>query len=350
VRILHVIESFAPGGIETTFLNVLRQFRAQDASIEHHVLAFAGGPLERGYRAVAHKVTVGCDPDTIERHVSTRYDVAHVLFERCANRIVPEILARSAMPIVYGKGYDLGGMYRLNEGLEWQADESLLVSCDGTTFTTTNLASGYDIPPGRTTILGKAADVSRFHAIPDPDESTPARIVCVANLHPRKRLADLVQALAHVRRRIPRAELRLVGGGSHAQAESLMALASELGVGDGVTLAGMLPDVAPEIQSARVVALPSSCEGVPTALLEGMAAGRPVVSTNVGHVSSIVDEGVEGFLVALGDVALLAHRLTQLLSDSALAARMGTAARARTRNHDVRVVATRWLDALRAAA
>jgi hypothetical protein len=120
VRILHVIESFAPGGIETTFLNVLRQFRV-DRSAEHHVLAFAGGALEQRYREAAHSVAIGSDQDTIDRQLATPYDLVHVLFDRCASRIIPEIVGRSAVPVVYGKGYDLGGMYRLNEGLRWQA-------------------------------------------------------------------------------------------------------------------------------------------------------------------------------------------------------------------------------------
>jgi glycosyltransferase involved in cell wall biosynthesis len=350
MRILHVIESFAAGGIETTFLNVLRHLRAEDGTVEHHVLAFAGGPLEEGYREAAHAVTIGCEPDVLSRLAAAPYDVAHVLFERCAVRLAPEFFARSTTPVVYAKGYDLGGMYRLNEGFDWQADESLLASCDAATFTTASLAAGYDLPPGRTTVLGKAADVARFQSIPDPDASTPMRIVCVANLHPRKRLADLVRAFVQVRRHVPRAELRLVGGDSTGEGPRLMAFARHLGVEDGVTLAGLLRDVAPEIAAARVVALPSSCEGVPTALLEGMAAGRPVVATSVGHVASIVEDGVEGFLIPLGHITTLAERLTRLLEDPALAFRMGRAARARAARHDVRVIAKHWLQALRAAA
>jgi glycosyltransferase involved in cell wall biosynthesis len=102
--------------------------------------------------------------------------------------------------------------------------------------------------------------------------------------------------------------------------------------------------------AARVVALPSSCEGVPTALIEGMAAGRPVVATNVGHVASIVDEGVEGFLFDPGNVATLAERLTWLLSDRAAAARMGQAARRRAASHDVGFIARHLLDSLCAVA
>jgi glycosyltransferase involved in cell wall biosynthesis len=348
VRILHVIESFAPGGIETTFLTMVRHLRDQDPSVEHHVLAFAGGALESRYRQVAHSVTLGADQHTIDQRLAAGYDVAHVLFERCAARMVPDILARTTMPVVYGKGYDLSSMYRLNEGFRWQADQSLLASCDGVTFTTANLAGGYDLPPGRTTVLGKAADVARFQAIPFADEATPLRIVCVANLHPRKRLGDLVNAFAHVKASVPHAELRVVGAGTPPDVESLRTLAATTGAEHSIAVAGLVSDVAPEIRMARVVALPSSCEGVPTALLEAMASGRPVVATNVGHVSSIVDEGIEGFLIPLGDITALADRLTRLLVDPALALRMGRAARVRSTGHDVRVVARRWLDALRA--
>jgi glycosyltransferase involved in cell wall biosynthesis len=350
VRMLHVLESFAPGGMETTFLNVLAAFRTADAAVEHHVLAFAGGALESRYRQFAHQVSIGCDPDTIDHHVLAGYDLVHVLFERCAYRIVPQLLARTATPVVYGKGYDMGGMYRLNEGLQWQADETLLAACSAATFTTAQLAAGYHVPAGRTTVLGKAADVARFAAIADVSAATPPRIIAVANLHPRKRLGDLILALELVRQRIPGAELRLVGGGNAAEAHRLAALASQRGVAAAVSFAGACADVAPEIAAARIIALPSSCEGVPTALLEAMAAGRPVVATAVGHVASIVDDGREGYLVAVGDVAAIADRLTRLLGDQRLSARMGGAARLRAAGHDVRAIAGTLLAALKDAA
>lgn len=350
MRILHVLESFAAGGMETTFLHVLRNFRSADDSIRHDVLAFAGGALEAPYRDAAHSVAIGCDSATLDAHVAQPYDLIHILFERCAYRLLPHLVARAATPVVYGKGYDMGGMYRLNEGLRWQADESMLMACDGVTFTTAHLAAGYDVAGRRRTVLRKAADVGRFQRIPDVEATTAPRIVCVANLHPRKRLGDLVLALERVRRHVPDAEVRFVGGGSAAEAARLTALAANMKLADAVSLTGGLADVAPDIARARVMALPSSCEGVPTALLEAMAAGRPVVAARVGHVASIVDDGVEGFLIAPGDVGALAERLTRLLTRPALAATMGQAARARAGSHDVSVIARALLDSLTAAA
>ncbi|HLG55920.1 MAG TPA: glycosyltransferase [Vicinamibacterales bacterium] len=350
MRILHVLESLAAGGMETTFLNVLRACRTLDPSIEHHVLAFSGGGLEARFREVASHLAIAFDDATIDRHLRHGHDVVHVLFERCAYRLIPRIMARTSTPIVYAKGYDMGGTYRLNEGLDWQADESMLAAADGVTFTTAALAEGYAIPPGRTTVLRKAADIAAFMALPLPTPETPMRIVCVANLHPLKRLGDLITAFRDVRREVPGAELRLVGGGNERERERLTQLAADLGLAGHVSFAGAVRDVAAEIAQARVVALASSTEGVSTALLEGMAAGRPVVATRVGHLETIIDEGVEGYFVEVGDVGAMADRLVRLLRDTTLAHVRGQAARRRASSHDVNDVARDALNALRAAA
>ena len=243
----------------------------------------------------------------------------------------------------------MGGTYRLNEGLDWQADESMLAAADGVTFTTEALADGYTLPPGRATVLRKAADVAPFMALPLPTPHTPLRVVCVANLHPLKRLGDLIAAFDHVRTEVRGAELRLVGGGNDREGERLAHLVAELGLEEQVSFAGAVRDVAAEIGLARVVALPSSIEGVSTALLEGMAAGRPVVATRVGHLHTIVDDGVEGYFVEVGDVCAMADRIVRLLCDTRLAHAMGKAGRRRAARHDVADVARDVLTALREA-
>ena len=350
VRVLHVIESLAAGGIETTFGNMLETFRTLAPDDRHDVLAFDGGILQSKYAATAHQLTIACDSATIAECLARDYDVVHILFERCAYRILPMLLARHSTPVVYGKGYDMGGMYRVNEGLDWTADVTMTAACDAVTFTTPNLAAGFPVPLGRTTVLRKAADIRTFAALPDPDVLTPQRIVCVANLHPRKRLADLIVALASVRCSAPDAELRLVGGGDRAERARLERIAAHAAVADAVSFAGQTSDVVGEIAQSRIVALPSSCEGVPTALLEAMAAGRPVVSTRVGHVDSIIEDGVEGFLVGVGEMTTLAARITRLLLRPDLAGRMGAAGRRRADRHDVRRVAADLLGTLRHAA
>ncbi|HEY6510232.1 MAG TPA: glycosyltransferase family 4 protein [Vicinamibacterales bacterium] len=348
IRILHVTESLAAGGIETTFLHMLQAFRTIDPTIAHEVLAFASGPLEAAYREVCRTVRVVPEWQAAAACLAAGPDLVHVLFERCAYRLMPALLAGTSAPVVYGKGYDMGGMYRANEGLRWQADESMLVACSATTFTTEALARVFDVP-GHVTVLGKAADVRRFSDLPTPSPTGPSRILCVANLHPRKRVGDLIEALPEVRRRAVDAELRLVGSGTEEARQALIDRAQRAGVADAVSFAGHVADVAPEVAAARLMALPSSCEGVPTVLLEGMAAGRPVVATRTGHVESIVTDGVEGRLVDVGDVSALADCLAEILTDDSLARRMSVAARARASRHDVAATAARLLDVLVAA-
>jgi glycosyltransferase involved in cell wall biosynthesis len=96
--------------------------------------------------------------------------------------------------------------------------------------------------------------------------------------------------------------------------------------------------------------LPSVAEGVPTVLLEAMAAARPVVAARVGHIGHILTDGCEGFLTTPGDLGGFATRVATLLEHHDLAARMGAAGRARAATHDVRAVATDLLRVLRRAA
>jgi glycosyltransferase involved in cell wall biosynthesis len=340
-RVLHVIESLAAGGIETTFLNMLRAWRREPAWADHHVLACAGGALEAPYRDAADVVTIEAGQRELERAVLQSYDVIHFLFERCAYRLLPFVVAHAHAAVVYGKGYDMAGMFRLNDGLAWQADESMLWGADETTFTTADLMRGYAAPPERCEVLGKAADVRHFLSMPPPGALTPLRIVCVANLHARKRLGDLVTAVARLQKDIPLVQVRFVGTDNGREAARLGILARELGIEVACEVVGFRSDVADDIASARIFSLPSGCEGVPTAMLEAMAAARPVVMTDVGHIRTIVRDGVEGFLVAAGDIDALTDRLRTLLTNPRQAAEMGLAARARAAAHAVDAVASR---------
>jgi len=349
IRVLHVIESLAAGGIEPTLVNALRARRQAPPWATHDVVALAGGALEDAYRQAADAVTIAATEDALERTVLGPCDVVHFTFERCAYRLLPLVAARSGAALVYGKGYDMGGMARLNDGLAWQPDESMMWAADHVTFTTGQLAAGFAVPPGRSTVLGKAAAVRRFAALPPADPSTPNRIVCVANLHARKRLGDLVRAVSRLRPRVADLSVRFVGADAAGEGERLAALARELGVAGACEIVGRRADVADDLTASRIFALPSGCEGVPTAMLEAMAAARPVVMTDVGHVTSAVTDGVEGYVIAAGDVDALTDRLGRLVTDPVRARSMGLAARARAMGHDVVAVAARLRAVLAAA-
>lgn len=349
LRVLHVIETCGAGGMETTFLNVLRCWAEAPAWASHDVLATAGGVLAPRIEAVAHRLWITADPADIRQRLTAGYDVVHVLFERQAVEWIPYVVTHAPAAVVYGKGYDMGGTFRLNDGLRWQPDASVMWGSERVTFTTPQLAAGYDVAPSRQSVLGKAAAVGRFMTVPAPAADTPDRIVCVANLHALKRLGDLVHAVARLAVDCPGVRVRFVGADVTGERSRLMALASQLGIARRCEFTGRHDDVAVDLAESRVFALPSGREGVPTAMLEAMAAARPVVVTNVGHVDSVVRDGMEGYLVPVGDILTLTARLRAILLDRSLATTLGLAARQRAAAHDVTAVAARLRDTLLAA-
>jgi glycosyltransferase involved in cell wall biosynthesis len=147
-----------------------------------------------------------------------------------------------------------------------------------------------------------------------------------ATLRPQKAVEVMIAATALVRRTYPDVRLLVAGGGD---AGALRALAAEHGVADAVSLLGARTDVADLRAAATVGVLSSDFEGMPLAVLEYMAAGLPVVATDVGGLPEIVRDGETGFLVAPRDPAALAERIGHLLADPALAREMGERGRRR---------------------
>jgi len=356
MRILHIVESLAAGGVETTFLHVLRAWQASGRGagrigtpgLVHDVLAFAGGVLESEYRDTARHVTItGLQADIERVVVDGHYDVAHVIFERCADRVLPTLFTRTSTRVAYGKNYDFSGQGRSTEGFVMHADDAMVAACDGVTFTTEALAAAYQTEDAaRSRILGKGADVRPLLALPPPGPHTPNRILVIANPTPRKRLGDLLTALPRIRARVPDAHVRVLGQGDPAEERRLRAMADEAGLASSFVLAGASRHIADELRGCRIVALSSGNEGVPTALLEGMAAERPVVTTDAGHVRSILDDGVEGFIVPVGDIDGMAERIVHLLTHRATAATMGRSGRTRAAAHSVEVIAARLSELL----
>ena len=142
-----------------------------------------------------------------------------------------------------------------------------------------------------------------------------------------KQTDDLIATLRTLREQDVDALLLLVGDGDDR--ERLEELAHELGVARHCLFLGYQQDVAAWFAVSDAVVLTSASEGTPATLIEALAAGRPVVATNVGGVSDVVDDGETGFLVPARDTQALAAKLALLASDPALRETMGTEARER---------------------
>jgi len=152
-------------------------------------------------------------------------------------------------------------------------------------------------------------------------------VASVANYKPRKGLEELVDSVAQLARAGLEPELVLIGEGSSR--EGLLERARSQGVADSVRLVGY--DARPEwtIGAADIAVHASESEGLPNAVLEAAAAGRPVVATRVGGTPEIIDDGQTGLLVPPGHAQALSVAVATLIRDASLRERLGAAARAR---------------------
>jgi glycosyltransferase involved in cell wall biosynthesis len=198
-------------------------------------------------------------------------------------------------------------------------------------------------PAGRTRVIVNGIDAASVRAAAarapmsratlglEPDALVLATI---ARFDPVKRLEVLLRALPLLVARVPEAQLLVVGDGP--ERDTLHALARTLALGDRVVFAGAIPEAARVLPLVDLYLTASRREGLPTALLEAMACGVPVLATEVpGHVDAVLPE-TTGRLVPLDDAPGLAAAAALLLRDPALRARMGQAGRERVERHFTR--------------
>jgi glycosyltransferase involved in cell wall biosynthesis len=155
-------------------------------------------------------------------------------------------------------------------------------------------------------------------------------IVSVGSISPEKDQPGIVRAFARVAGNRPAARLVLVGP---TRCERTLGEARR--IADAAGLSGRINFVGPQhdlpalLAGADAFVLGSRTEAMPIALLEAMVQGCPIASTRVGDVPAMIRYEVEGLLVDAGDDAALGAAIARLLSDSALAHRLGGAARIR---------------------
>ena len=189
------------------------------------------------------------------------------------------------------------------------------------------------VPRNKTTVIYNGLDVERFaqpsrmlreqalQSLGLPGEAR-CLVTMVANFrHDVKDHPTFLRAAQRVRQAIPEARFVLAGEGQHL--EPMRALTSHLGIGDATLFLGRCPCVAELLAVSDVCVLTSRFEGFPNAILEYMAAERPVVATDVGGVHEAVIEGATGFLVLAGDDGAIAERVIRLLWNPEQARVMG---------------------------
>jgi glycosyltransferase involved in cell wall biosynthesis len=149
----------------------------------------------------------------------------------------------------------------------------------------------------------------------------------VGNIRPGKGHDVLIDAVAHLHERQPSVRFVSIGGEKYpGDLERVRTRALEAGIENNLRFMGRRADALNFVAAADMFVNPSSVEGLPVAILEAMALGRPVVAAAAGGVPGIVKDGVTGILVEPNEPVALAAGIEKLINDPYLAERLGQAA------------------------
>ncbi len=202
--------------------------------------------------------------------------------------------------------------------------------------------------PARFVTIPSGVELAPYEKPPEPPAAVRAAlglppdawlVGAVGRLEPVKGHRHLVEAVAHLAPRIPGLYLALAGDGELGP--ELQARVRDAGLADRVRFLGWRDDTPTLLHAFDVFAFPSLNEGMGRALVEAMAAGRPIVASRAGGIPEVLGDGEAGVLVEPGDAVALARGIERLLGDPPLRARLAEAARRRAERYGVDVMLER---------
>lgn len=174
-------------------------------------------------------------------------------------------------------------------------------------------------------VNGSGVDLKSFQFRPIPDGHV--RFLLIARLLGEKGIREYVMAAEKVKAKYPTAEFTLIGPPDPSP-DGIPKHEVDAWERDGiVNYLGPVRDVRPHIANCHVYVLPSYHEGMPRTVLEAMAVGRPILSTNVAGCRETVEQGVNGWLVSHADVGSLASKMTWFIENRDRLPSMGLASR-----------------------
>jgi len=188
----------------------------------------------------------------------------------------------------------------------------------------------FDVPAERIDVIPNFVDIRFWRPGREPCHRSKLApdgekiVMHVSNYRPVKRSQDIVKVFAKIREKVP-ARLVLVGDGPDRP--RALQLAEEMGIRDHVLFLGRHAAVEELLSCADLFLLPSESESFGLAALEAMASGAPVVASNAGGLPEVVQDGVTGHLLPVGDIEGMAAAGVRILTDDAYRKKLSAAGR-----------------------
>lgn len=331
-RVFLMIDSFETGGTERQFITLAKSLNPERFPVEIGCLQ-TGGPLRQFVTSARHFDLGGSlyglrswrTRMMLSRHLRRhRVQIAHG-FDFYSNLALIPAARWAKTPVVIGSLRQLGDLltpaqFRVQEFLFRRCD---FVVCNSRAAAARLTNSGF--PEAKIRVIGNALAPEFFQPASAiiPRSSGILRVGMIARMNAQYKNHDVfLRAAAKLAQSHPNSEFVLAGDGPLRQ--ELETLCCELGIRERVYFLGDCRDVPSVLASLDVSVVPSDSESLSNAILESMAAGVPVVATQVGGNLELVGEN-RGLLVRCGDVDALAGALTQLFANPALRECLGSA-------------------------
>lgn len=334
----HVVDSLAVGGAERLVALLAEHQLADGLAVRIHALygrgALADGLEAKGATVLCH----GAQPQGLNgagalyrAFRASRPDAVH--FHNISATVVgAPVAALAGVPVRISTRHGWAkrtGAWK-SEAKFWvaaRACQRVVAVCEAARR---ELAVGPLASPSRLTTIVNGAEAPVITRTPQPPPDRCV-VISVARLNWAKDHATLLRALEVARRQRPDLEVRLVGDGP--ERPTLEQLVDSLGLRGAVTFLGERADVGDCLADAHVFALSSVTEGLPVALLEGLAVGLVPVVTDVGGMPDVVAQAGVGRVVPPRDVPALAQALVDLAGDAGSRQRWAETARAAYQQH-----------------
>jgi glycosyltransferase involved in cell wall biosynthesis len=348
IRLLNVVPTLLCGGTETQFMTLARSLDADRFDVRFACLRqwgpFVDELSQRGIPLREYPVTTFLGLNAVKQQARFARDVRRdgidiVHTYSFYGNVFAVPPGRVAAPVVVAsirdRGLYLTPMQMRVQRYACRLADRVLVNADAVKSWLVN--DGFS--PSRITVIPNGIDMSRFISRADPIALRRSLgiadhtrlVVVVSRLHRLKGIEDFLDAAAVVAARHADVRFLVVGEpspvGNREYLDALSSRAARLGIADRVIFTGLRDDVPALLSAADVSVMPSLNEALSNVLLESMAAGAPVVATDVGGTAEALQHEHSGLLIPPKNPAAMAAAINRLLANPPLACELGARAR-----------------------
>ncbi len=317
------------------------EYPALNIRVERLPIGKKNGQMDLYFQSKANLLRYAWTSWTFSRHLLKveKFDLIHAFFTVPSGFVARLLSKEFHLPyIVSLRGSDVPGyserfksMYPMLRPLTrsiWCGASKVIANSEGLRMLALQTDVKKDI-----SIIRNGIDTREFFSIPRKyprDASVPFRVLAIARLTPRKGLRSLLEALVILKNQKRRLfSLDIAGDGD--ERESLELFARENGLSEIVRFIGRIPheNIVELYHRAHVYVLPSLNEGMSNNVLEALACGLPIVTTDTGGTRELVDDGENGCIIRMRDAGHIAEKLLFLAENPEKAESMGAESRRR---------------------